>query len=413
MAAEAAASANTAGAGDVAPSGATSVQDILESMLSKKNLARDQYLASCMNPQMYISVECLLAHEQLASANATAEDVVSAAEKSTKLGLDDDCKMIRPLLKLKRTVVILRDAAEATTEEDVRGLIGGSAFNDKLRECRPEVNNTWFLKFDVDDVSDIVLWLRDKKLNGAQVNASIKSEHFMRSFFPLNVPPAQAFPGMPPNMDGLQAALPFPMPLGSPGGPPFPPGMPLPPPLPMLGPQQLGFWRPWGMRLQPAPITLVPQEKKPEAERSSGGKAKGYGKGKEAGKDGKGGKGKDWGKDSSASGYGSWNGKDGKAEQAGKGGKDGKAGKSGASGKGSKDGKADAAGKASAGGKAPSSGGGSRWVVKEAGTDRVYSREQVLGVGKAEPSGGKGKKGSSGSGGSEMPKARRIPGLPP
>merc|ERR1719204_947290 len=102
--------------------------------------------------------------------------------------------MVRPLLKSKRNVVILRDVAEGATEAEVRALFGGCPHEAKLKEVRPEVNNTWFVKFDLDDIQDVVLWLRDKKLKGEAVNAFIKSEHFMRSFFPLSPPPAASFP---------------------------------------------------------------------------------------------------------------------------------------------------------------------------------------------------------------------------
>ena len=70
------------------------------------------------------------------------------------------------------------------------------------------MNNTWFVKFNVDDgAQDVVLWLRSQSFKvgasvfmvlpfvppappspckGKPLNAAIKSEHFLRSFFPVN-----------------------------------------------------------------------------------------------------------------------------------------------------------------------------------------------------------------------------------
>lgn len=109
-----------------------------------------------------------------------------------------------------------------------------------------QVNNTWFVKFNVDDgAQDVVLWLRSQSFKvlgsetypfnkhqqalaagelqpqmrqkqlderkhminlcllfqGKPVNAAIKSEHFLRSFFPVNqsmgfVPPGSSWPAL-------------------------------------------------------------------------------------------------------------------------------------------------------------------------------------------------------------------------
>jgi len=80
------------------------VQAALESILSKKNLVKDPMLAGHMNPQMYVPIAVLLRHDKLFALNADEASIIAAAEQSQKLGIDEDHRMIRPLLKSKRNV---------------------------------------------------------------------------------------------------------------------------------------------------------------------------------------------------------------------------------------------------------------------------------------------------------------------
>lgn len=262
------------------------MQDALESLLSKKNLVRDQFLAGSMNPQMYIPIHVLLTHSRLVEVEATEELVVAASRRSAKLGIDDRLTMVRPLLKSKRNVVILRDVADSHTEESIRALFEDGPFYHLIANIKPEVNNTWFVKFNLDDVQDVVIWLRSQRFEGKPVNAAIKSEHFLRSFFPMTMPGGMMPPSLGPMLssevwlDNAQNAgsmdygtlPPFLQHLGMGKGGSEPaefvsgkgmgmgvpePWMtePLVPP-PRLGIQGPGFWRPWGARLQPAPLVF-------------------------------------------------------------------------------------------------------------------------------------------------------------
>ena len=84
------------------------VQEVLESMLSKENLVRDQILALNMNPQMEISIPTLLSHVKLAEIGATPELVVAAATRSARLRIDDAQQMVRPLRGLPRPALPFR-----------------------------------------------------------------------------------------------------------------------------------------------------------------------------------------------------------------------------------------------------------------------------------------------------------------
>lgn len=300
----------------------TATQGALESLLSKKNLVRDPFLAGNMNPQMYIPISVLLAHEKLQAAGATVDSVLAAAKKSARLGVDEKESMVRPLLKSKRNVIILRDVSKDTTEAEVRALFANAPHGDKVKSVKAEINNTWFVKLDLDEgTQDVVLWLRSQTLKGRPVNAAIKSEHFLRSFFPLHLHPGtvptpqQAWgpPGDPtgapvPEFDPTQAMAwgpPMGMAAGFPGKGGF--GQPMPggkggskSPVAEFHPggaQQGGFWKDWGKKSQPPPLifssatTLLSSSITPIASQGpdsadyAGGRTKGKGKDAKGGGD--------------------------------------------------------------------------------------------------------------------------------
>merc|ERR1719401_1682027 len=112
-----------------------------------------------MNPQMYIPIAVLLRHDQLKSVEASKTEVAIAAARSAKIGVDEKQELVRPLLKSKRNVVILRDVSEVVMEADIRQLLVGAPHEKQVAHIKPEVNNTWFIKFDLDDgCQDVVLW---------------------------------------------------------------------------------------------------------------------------------------------------------------------------------------------------------------------------------------------------------------
>ncbi|CAK9089319.1 unnamed protein product [Durusdinium trenchii] len=312
------------------------IQDALEAMLSKKSLVKDQFLASKMNPQMYIPISVLLQHDRLQSLRATQMQVAAAAAKSKRLGVDDQRTMVRPVFKSKRHIVILRDLPDGTTEEEILSLFSTGPYAENVVSVKPEVNNTWFVKF-VDEVApEVVLWLRSQTFKGKPVNAAIKSEHFLRSFFPVNQSMGFVPPGLPPMDEGdvhpMHGFPPAPFPGGKGAGcPDFmpPPGM-MPPmqmgmpyempvePNMQFGLQSPGFWKPWGSRHRQPPLTFSPDcprigndQVAPQMESwGTGAPSKGKSKGKEDFSKGKSKKGKgtsgkwsiDW-EDSAPPGY--------------------------------------------------------------------------------------------------------------
>lgn len=217
--------------------------------------------------------------------NASHEEVASAAVRSKRLGIDDRQTMIRPVLKSKRNVVILREVPEGTTQEDIMQLLQQGPHAEHVVSAKPEVNNTWFVKFNLDDgTQDVVLWLRSQKLKDQPVNAAIKSEHFLRSFYPSTGPgPQMNYPPGPADFNFSPSGLPmqFSMPqmVNATGYNPMAnefrpaqsshsmrmneaPDRPQPVIVSFQGP---GYWKSWGIRAQqPALIfssvtQLVPQ----------------------------------------------------------------------------------------------------------------------------------------------------------
>jgi len=256
--------------GGAAPVDSAVVQEALEAMLSKKNLVKDPFLASSMNPQMYIPVRVLLGHERMQALGATEEAVIDAASRSAKLGVDDQRTMVRPMLKSKRNVVILRELPVGTTEEEIRELLSRAPHADRIASVKPEVNNTWFVKFNLDDgTQDVVLWLRSQLFKDQPINAAIKSEHFLRSFFPLHmasggVPTPQMGYAMGDRSGGAEgqemvsgtswAEQSANMDLGGKGVLPM---VSMQSPMHMqMGLQGPGYWQPWGARHQPPPLVF-------------------------------------------------------------------------------------------------------------------------------------------------------------
>eukprot|EP00913_Durusdinium_trenchii_P021050 g19783.t1 len=122
---------------------------------------------------------------------------------------------------------------KSLTEEEILSLFSTGPYAENVVSVKPEVNNTWFVKF-VDE--------------GKPVNAAIKSEHFLRSFFPVNQSMGFVPPGLPPMDEGdvhpMHGFPPAPFPGGKGAGcPDF-----MPPPG-MMPPMQMGM--PYEMPVEP------------------------------------------------------------------------------------------------------------------------------------------------------------------
>ncbi|CAD7943449.1 unnamed protein product [Amoebophrya sp. A25] len=166
-----------------------SLQETIEKLLSKKNLGRDQYLRGCINPQMYVSAAELAGHESLVG-RFSEEEVLDAATKSSKLSVDLEARAIRPLLRSKRSTIIVRDFPYS---EDVLRNEVLSHLEPKLQEyivgIKADVCDTWFIKVKEEDevTQKIAMWLREQEYPvGRKIQSAVKSEHLLRSVFPAD-----------------------------------------------------------------------------------------------------------------------------------------------------------------------------------------------------------------------------------
>lgn len=175
------------------------VQKRLEDLLSKHNLAEDAYIQQHMNAQMYIPLAVLARHHSLCvlgDEEALIAAAKTAAQRSDKFGIDEDGAMVRPLLKPRRNTLILRDLPDDFPEDELRALFHTSPESESFSSLKPDVNNTAFVSFKSDEAAqNVALWLRSQKFQGAEIKCAIKSEHFVRSFFPASAGPSmQASP---------------------------------------------------------------------------------------------------------------------------------------------------------------------------------------------------------------------------
>eukprot|EP00931_Biecheleriopsis_adriatica_P113700 TRINITY_DN8886_c0_g1_i2.p1 TRINITY_DN8886_c0_g1~~TRINITY_DN8886_c0_g1_i2.p1 ORF type:complete len:598 (-),score=163.20 TRINITY_DN8886_c0_g1_i2:80-1873(-) len=184
------------------------VQDTLESLLSKDNLQEDGFIQVNMNAQMYIPLCILAGHHQIEALGKCADvsTLLEASLRSEHMSVDKENLLVKPLIKTKRNTVILHDLPDEIAEEELNKLFDTCPVVEHLVSVKPDVNHTAFVTFETDaQAQDAALWLRSQKLRDAAVKCSIKSEQFLRSFFPM---PSMSAPGAPPwAMTGGQAVM--------------------------------------------------------------------------------------------------------------------------------------------------------------------------------------------------------------
>lgn len=160
----------------------------LEELLSKQSLSEDAFVQQHMNAQMYIPLTVLCLHHSLRSLGTEASVLAAAqaaAQKSDKVAFDEETNMVKPLLKARRNTLILHGLPDEFPEEELQQLFNGSPEGDSFVSLKPDVNNTAFVSFKTDEAAqNAALWLRSQKFQGNDIKCSMKSEQFVRSFFP-------------------------------------------------------------------------------------------------------------------------------------------------------------------------------------------------------------------------------------
>mmetsp|Transcript_3435 Transcript_3435/g.8958 ORF Transcript_3435/g.8958 Transcript_3435/m.8958 type:complete len:649 (-) Transcript_3435:493-2439(-) len=170
----------------------STIQGILEELLSKRSLEEDGYIQQHMDAQLFVPLCILAGHRSIQSLGpgADVQTLLKIAKRSDKLAVNEDALLVKPLMKSKRNTLILHDLPEGIKEEELRELFKGAPGEDALTSVKPDVNHTAYVTFETDeDTQNVALWLRSQKLRGAMIRVNVKSEHFVRSFFPAQPPP--------------------------------------------------------------------------------------------------------------------------------------------------------------------------------------------------------------------------------
>ncbi|CAK9111300.1 unnamed protein product [Durusdinium trenchii] len=172
------------------------VQEKLDFLMTKENLQEDSFIQMNMDAQMNIPICILAGHEQFEEGDVQVDvqTLYDAALRSQQVTVDKAAMQVKPIIKSKRNTVILHDLPDQIPLEELHELFEKCPCAEKLNSIKPDVNSTVFVTFEDDGAAtDAALWLRSQKLRGANVKCSIKSQQFLRSFFPMKpVPNLQA-----------------------------------------------------------------------------------------------------------------------------------------------------------------------------------------------------------------------------
>lgn len=168
------------------------IQEKLDYLMTKENLQEDSFIQMNMDAQMNIPICILAGHEKFEEMGKIVDvsSLYDAALKSEHVVVDKVAMQVKPIIKSKRNTVILHDLPDQIPIEELQELFEKSPSAEKLKSIKPDVNSTAFVTFEDDSAAqNAALWLRSQKLRGASVKCSMKSEQFLRSFFPMKPVP--------------------------------------------------------------------------------------------------------------------------------------------------------------------------------------------------------------------------------
>mmetsp|Transcript_44555 Transcript_44555/g.117742 ORF Transcript_44555/g.117742 Transcript_44555/m.117742 type:complete len:632 (+) Transcript_44555:152-2047(+) len=171
------------------------MQGVIEELLSKTSLEEDAFIKEHMSANMCVPICVLAGHRniQCLGKGADVANLLIAAKRSDLLVVNEEDMLIKPRMKTRRNTLILHDLPEGIPEEELRELFKGAPGEDKLESVKPDVNRTAYVTFETDeDAQNVALWLRSQKLRGSMVKVAMKSQNFVRSFFPASIPPPVA-----------------------------------------------------------------------------------------------------------------------------------------------------------------------------------------------------------------------------
>ncbi|KAJ8907303.1 hypothetical protein NDN08_007417 [Rhodosorus marinus] len=163
----------------VSPTIAEAVVRQMEFYLGRANLPTDYFLSQHMDGEFWVRIEVLAAFPKMMRFGLTAEQIGQVVgERSNQLEVDSEQMIVRPkylVEEKQKSVLILRDVPETTTEDQVKELLANEQCPEPLN-IRPDIANVWFLDFDgTETARNCLESLKDKSLNGAPVKARVKN----------------------------------------------------------------------------------------------------------------------------------------------------------------------------------------------------------------------------------------------
>uniref|UniRef100_A0A7S3E8T0 HTH La-type RNA-binding domain-containing protein n=1 Tax=Rhodosorus marinus TaxID=101924 RepID=A0A7S3E8T0_9RHOD len=172
-------SSETAFEMQVSPTIADAVVRQMEFYLGRANLPTDYFLSQHMDAEFWVRIEVLAGFPKMMRFGLTAEQIGQVVgERSNQLEVDAEHVIVRPkylVEEKQKSVLILRDVPETTTEDQVKELLAKEQCPEPLN-IRPDIANVWFLDFDgTETAKNCLESLRDKSLNGAPVKARVKN----------------------------------------------------------------------------------------------------------------------------------------------------------------------------------------------------------------------------------------------
>jgi len=179
----------------------------IEYYFSKENLQNDAFLASQMDANKSVSIAVIMKFAKL-KALTQDENVIRQSLKSSNVVTLVDDRIRANIKAVGRSTIILREIPNDTNEEEIKQIFDFDGCKPII-SMRSDIENTWFVVMESeDDAKDTVLQLKLKRrlFRGEPVKARLKTETFVRSFYPLQpvvpmppvmYPPGMQFPGFP------------------------------------------------------------------------------------------------------------------------------------------------------------------------------------------------------------------------
>ncbi|XP_049849569.1 la-related protein 4-like [Schistocerca gregaria] len=142
--------------------------------------APDPIIVQNMKSEMFVSISVLCGHPYIQSLTTDAELVVKAACASEKVVVDVENYIIKPMYKIERKTVILREMPPEADEQFIRGLFNTSG--PHIKAINKVIDNIWFVSFESEPkMLEAFFEVKKNKINNRPIQVRVKSENLLRA----------------------------------------------------------------------------------------------------------------------------------------------------------------------------------------------------------------------------------------